>query len=152
MSRARRLWQGVSAAVSGVVFGVGLAAAQMTDPNKVLNFLDLGGTWDASLLLVLGAATGLFALAYQVIRRRPAPLLDDHFHLPAPQSVDASLVAGSVLFGIGWGLAGYCPAPVIASLGFGNPESAWFIAALVVGIALQRGLARHARLREPVNA
>ena len=88
-----------------MVFGVGLAVAQRTNPDKVLNFLDLAGTWDASLLLVLGAATGLFAAAYHLIDGAKAPLLDDKFHFPKPKVIDGKLLGGSVLFGIGWGIA-----------------------------------------------
>jgi uncharacterized membrane protein YedE/YeeE len=138
MSLSRAHFRLIAAGVSGVVFGVGLAAAQMTNPRKVLNFLDLAGTWDASLLLVLGAATGLFAIAYHLIDRTKAPLLDDKFHSPELKVIDGELLGGSVLFGIGWGIAGYCPGPAIASMGFENPEAVWFVPALLVGIALQR--------------
>jgi uncharacterized membrane protein YedE/YeeE len=128
----------IAGGVSGVVFGMGLATAQMTNPNKVLNFLDLTGSWDASLLLVLGAATGLFAIAYHLIDSAKAPLLDSKFHFPEPKVIDGKLLGGSVLFGVGWGIAGYCPGPAIASLGFENPEALWFVPAMLAGIALQR--------------
>lgn len=140
MSLSRGHLRLLAGGLSGVVFGVGLAVAQMTNPNKVLNFLDLTGTWDASLLLVLGAATGLFAIANHLIDRAKSPLLDDKFHHPEPKVIDGKLLGGSVLFGIGWGIAGYCPGPAIASLGFENPEAVWFVPALLVGIALQRKL------------
>jgi uncharacterized membrane protein YedE/YeeE len=140
MSLSRVQLRLIAGGISGVVFGVGLAVAQMTNPDKVLNFLDLTGTWDASLLLVLGAATGLFAAAYHLIDSGKAPLLDDKFHFPEPKTIDLKLIVGSVLFGIGWGIAGYCPGPAIASLGFENPEALWFVPAMLVGIALQRKL------------
>lgn len=147
MSTRTRLLHGVLygtvALATGTLFGLGLAVAQMTDPRKVLNFLDVAGPWDPSLLLVLGGATGLSVLAFRVILARRAPLLDAQFHLPSPQArVDLSLVAGSALFGIGWGLAGYCPGPAIASLGFGNTEALWVVPAMVAGTCLQRWQAR----------
>lgn len=130
---------GTVALATGTLFGLGLAVAQMTDPRKVLNFLDLAGRWDPSLLLVLGGATGLSVVAFRFILARRAPLLDAQFHLPPPQArVDLPLVAGSALFGIGWGLVGYCPGPAIASLGLGNAEALWVVPAMVAGAWLQR--------------
>jgi len=155
MSTRTRLLHGVMygtvALASGTLFGLGLAVAQMTDPRKVLNFLDFAGTWDPSLLLVLGGATGLSVLAFRFILARRAPLLDAQFHLPPPQAqVDLPLIAGSALFGIGWGLAGYCPGPALASLGFGNAEALWVVPAMVAGSCLQRWQAtRKAALAEP---
>ncbi|HET7867111.1 MAG TPA: DUF6691 family protein [Burkholderiaceae bacterium] len=137
-SRRRAL----AALVAGAVFGTGLAVAQMIDPRKVLGFLDVAGDWDASLLFVLGGAVVLAAVAFRVVLRRPAPLWDDCFHLSARQGIDAPLLLGAALFGIGWGLAGYCPGPAIASLAFGNSEAWWFVPAMAAGAALQRWQAR----------
>lgn len=138
MKRTRLLY-GTVALATGTLFGLGLAVAQMTDPRKVLNFLDLSGRWDPSLLLVLGGATGLSLLTFRFILARRAPLLDAQFHLPPPQArVDLPLVAGAALFGIGWGLAGYCPGPAIASLAYGNTEALWVVPAMVAGAWLQR--------------
>jgi uncharacterized membrane protein YedE/YeeE len=139
--------QFVAAGLSGSVFGVGLAVAQMTDPRKVLGFLDVTGAWDASLLFVLGGAVVLSALAFHFVLRRPAPLWDMRFHLPAVSAIDRPLLLGSALFGIGWGLAGYCPGPAIASLGFGNAEALWLVPAMLAGAALHRW--RHARTSTP---
>ena len=127
-----------AAGLTGVVFGVGLAVAQLTDPRKVLGFLDVAGAWDASLLFVLGGAVAFATLAFRVVLKRPAPLLDARFHIPPPGAIDRPLLMGSTLFGVGWGLAGYCPGPAVASLGFGNPEALWFVPALLAGAALQR--------------
>jgi len=140
MSRAKPVLQGLASLLAGVVFGVGLAVSQMIDPNKVLGFLDLAGDWDASLLLVLGGAVCLSTVLFRVLLRRPAPVLDDHFHLPTSSVIDARLLTGSVLFGIGWGLAGYCPGPVLASVGFGNAEALWVLPAILLGAGLQRWL------------
>ena len=142
MSTTHGILRGLVALVCGAVFGLGLAVAQMTDPRKVLDFLDITGQWDASLLFVLGAATGLYTVAHVFIKKRASPLLDAQFHWPALTAVDGKLVVGSALFGIGWGLAGYCPGPALASLGFGNTEALWFLPAMLVGMGVQR-LAAH---------
>jgi uncharacterized membrane protein YedE/YeeE len=134
-----------AALLCGLVFGAGLAIAQMTDPRKVLNFLDLAGPWDASLLFVLGGAVVVAFAGYRIVLRRAKPLLDDRFHLPQSTSVDAALIGGAVLFGLGWGLAGYCPGPAIASLGLHDPEAPWFVPALALGALAQRWRARQRR-------
>jgi hypothetical protein len=121
-----------------VVFGAGLAIAQMIDPRKVLGFLDVAGAWDASLLFVLGGAVVLAGVGFRIVFRRTAPLWDDSFHLPTAKAIDRPLLLGSALFGIGWGLAGYCPGPAIGSLAYGNGEALWFVPALAAGAALQR--------------
>jgi hypothetical protein len=131
-----------AALACGVLFGLGLAVAQMVDPRKVLAFLDVMGAWDASLLFVLGAAVMVAGIGFAALRRRPKLLLDTSFHPPSATALDASLIAGSAIFGIGWGLAGYCPGPAIASLGFGNAEALWFVPAMLAGIALRRLSAR----------
>jgi uncharacterized membrane protein YedE/YeeE len=136
MSRA--LLRNAAALGSGVVFGLGLSLAQMTNPDKVLNFLDISGHWDPSLLLVLGGAVTLSTLAFRLVFRRGAPLWDSLFHLPVAKAIDRPLVLGSALFGLGWGLSGYCPGPAIASLGFGNPEALWVVPSIIAGAALQR--------------
>ncbi len=138
----RGILRALAALLSGAVFGLGLVIAQMTDPRKVLDFLDVAGQWDASLLLVLGAATGLYAIAHILIKRRASPVLDVQFFWPSLTAIDARLVVGSALFGIGWGLAGYCSGPALASLAFGNAEVLWFLPAMLAGMGLQRLTAR----------
>jgi len=130
--------QGLAALAAGIVFGVGLAVAGMIDPRKVLAFLDVAGAWDASLLFVLGGAVVVAFAGFRWVQRRPAPLLDTRFHLPAASAIDAPLLVGAALFGVGWGLAGYCPGPAIASLGFGNAEALWFVPAMLAGAGVQR--------------
>lgn len=149
MSRATGVVRGLASLVAGGVFGAGLALSQMIDPRKVLNFLDVAGHWDASLLYVLGGAVTLSAAFFRVVLRRPAPLLDHEFHLPKTPAIDARLLTGTALFGIGWGLAGYCPGPALASLGFGNPEALWLLPAMLAGASLQRVL-DHRSERKPV--
>ena len=131
-----------AALLAGAVFGAGLTVAQMTDPRKVLAFLDLAGAWDASLLFVLGGAVLVTFAGYRGVLRRGAPLLGDRFHLPTATSIDPALIGGALLFGLGWGVGGYCPGPAIASLGLGNPEALWFIPSMAVGALAQRWQAR----------
>lgn len=141
----------LAAGASGFIFGIGLALAQMINPRKVLAFLDISGAWDASLAFVMGGAVLTAGVGYYFILQRPRPLLDLRFHLPVATAVDAPLLFGAALFGLGWGAAGYCPGPVIASLGYGNAEALWFVPALVVGAGLQRWQASRAvtRSRSP---
>lgn len=128
----------LAALSSGLLFGLGLAIAGMTDPRKVLAFLDLAGDWDPSLLLVLGAAVAVAFVGFRLAQRRPAPLLDVGFQPPPRGRIDAPLLLGALLFGIGWGIAGYCPGPAIAALANGNRELLAFLPALLLGQWLQR--------------
>jgi uncharacterized membrane protein YedE/YeeE len=132
----------------GALFGAGLAVAGMIDPRKVLGFLDVAGAWDASLLFVLGGAVAVAAIGYRVVLRRPAPRLDARFHLGAAAGIDRRLLIGAAVFGIGWGLGGYCPGPAVASLGYANAEALWFVPAMLIGMGLQRWQAR-ARSSQP---
>ena len=128
--------------VSGVLFGAGLAMSGMTDPNKILNFLDVTGRWDPSLLLVMAGAVPLSALAFHLGRRRERPLFDARFLLPTNTRLDGPLVLGSALFGLGWGLGGYCPGPAIASLSRPSEGLLGFLIAMGLGLLLRRPLAR----------
>lgn len=142
MSISRSALRGLVSLLSGAVFGVGLTVADMTNPNKVLNFLDVTGNWDASLLLVLGGAVVLSALIFRWVLRLPAPVLDVRFHLPRQTTIDTRLITGSAIFGIGWGIAGYCPGPAVAAIGLGNPEVLWLLPAVLAGAAAQRAIDR----------
>ncbi len=122
--------------VCGLIFGLGLVIAQMTNPEKVLNFLDFAGTWDASLGFVMAGAVITTAIGYRLAWRAKAPLLDDSFHLPQKTRVDTRLVGGAALFGIGWGLVGFCPGPALTALSFGGWEAALFVVAMVAGMLL----------------
>ena len=125
-----------AALASGVVFGAGLALADMTNPAKVQNFLDVLGSWDPSLAFVMGTALVTSALGYRVARRRGAPLLAPAFTLPDRRDLDAKLVAGAGLFGVGWGLGGFCPGPALAGLLQGVPQVYPFVFAMLVGMWL----------------
>lgn len=128
--------------VSGLLFGAGLAIAGMTNPNKVLNFLDVTRGWDPSLALVMGAAIPISALAFWVGRRRGRPLFDVSFILPSKTRIEPALLIGSALFGIGWGLGGYCPGPAVASLSHPNVALLGFLLAMGVGLVLPAEIAR----------
>ena len=133
----------LTAFAAGLLFGLGLAVAQMTHASKVLDFLDLAGNWDPSLLFVLGGAVAVTVVTFRFILRRPAPLLDERFRLPAARDIDKRLIAGALLFGVGWGISGYCPGPGIALLAAPGWETWVFIPGLILGALahrLQRGL------------
>jgi uncharacterized membrane protein YedE/YeeE len=121
---------------SGALFGTGLTISQMVNPRKVTDFLDFFGDWDPSLAFVMGGALAVAALGFRVILRQPRPLLASEFHLPSGKRIDARLLGGSALFGVGWGLAGFCPGPAVASLAYGLWQSLVFVAAMVIGMLL----------------
>lgn len=128
----------VFALFTGVVFGTGIALSGMMDPAKVLNFFDLAGSWDPSLAFVMGGALLVAAIGYRLVWRRGAPLFGGRFQVPAGTDIDMKLVGGSALFGIGWGIAGFCPGAAIPALGTGRWEVALFLAAVIVGFWLRR--------------
>jgi len=128
----------VLAGVAGVVFGVGLIVSGMTQPAKVVGFLDLGGAWDPSLAFVMAGAATVYALLFRAIRtRRSEPWLDVTFHLPQRRDLDAPLIIGAALFGVGWGLGGLCPGPGLVAAASGSTAGIAFVAALLAGMLLQ---------------
>lgn len=133
--------QALAALVAGGVFGAGLAMAGMTDPLKVLGFLDVAGQWDPSLLFVLGGAVITAFVGFRIVSVRGRPLLAERLSVPDRSRIDGALVVGSALFGIGWGIGGYCPGPAIAGIGLGNAELAWFLPAMLAGGWLRQRLA-----------
>ena len=139
----------LGALLAGILFGLGLAVSQMINPAKVLGFLDFAGRWDPSLALVMVGALGVTALGYRRALKRPAPLLAEGFELPIAREIDRPLLSGAVLFGIGWGLVGFCPGPAIASLAYGVKESIIFAAAMLAGMALFRASNRTTPLPAP---
>ncbi|AFY00980.1 DUF6691 family protein [Bdellovibrio bacteriovorus] len=128
--------QAVMAFVAGVIFAVGLALSGMTQPQKVIGFLQLGEGWDPSLMFVMLAAIPVHMLSYRWIRGRRSPLLDTRWHIPETKDVTKSLIAGSLLFGIGWGLGGFCPGPALTSLGAGHFTAVVFVVAMLAGMGL----------------
>lgn len=123
----------IAALFLGVVFGVGLTVSQMVNPAKVIGFLDVTGAWDPSLAFVMGGALLVTTPAFALARRWRAPVFSTTFALPTRSDIDGRLVGGSVLFGLGWGLAGFCPGPALASLGLGLPATYPFVAAMIAG-------------------
>ena len=128
--RAKQVWVALAA---GTLFGVGLALSGMTLPRKVIGFLDVAGDWDPSLAFVMLGAVSVYAVAYRVMARRSRPLFASELALPTERRVEPRLVLGAGIFGIGWGLAGYCPGPGITSLGSGASQAFLFVAAMLVG-------------------
>lgn len=130
--------QGLIEFVVGLLFGLGLILSGMADPGKVQGFLDLAGAWDPSLALVMGGAVVIGLVAFAVARRRTTTFLGGALQLPTRRDIDRPLVLGSLVFGIGWGLAGYCPGPALVSLGTGEPKALVFVLAMLVGMLLHR--------------
>ncbi|MWJ27654.1 YeeE/YedE family protein [Halomonas sp. ZH2S] len=119
--------------IAGLLFGLGLAISGMTDPARVLGFLDIAGNWDPTLMFVLGGAVITTFIGYRLVFKRLEPLWGDAFQLPTRQDLDAKLLGGAALFGIGWGLSGYCPGPAIASIGGLTPPLFAMLIAMVLG-------------------
>ena len=127
----------VAAPLAGVVFAVGLGLSGMTQPAKVFGFLDLAGAWDPSLMMVMVGGIGVNAAAYwMVVRRREAPVLEARFLLPTRTDIDVRLVAGAAIFGVGWGLGGFCPGPGIVSLAGGGVPALVFVGAMLAGMGM----------------
>lgn len=146
-----RVGPGSAWLLSGVIFGAGLSLSGMINPRKVLAFLDVTGAWDPTLLLVMIAAVVTPMVLFRVVLRRDNPLFDTRFHIPTRRDIDGPLLIGSALFGIGWGIAGYCPGPAIAAFSVDLREPAIFGLAMAAGMylrgfvqRLQRGRAKPA--------
>ena len=120
--------------LSGLIFGIGISISGMANPAKVLNFFDVAGTWDPSLAFVMGGALVVTFIGYRFVLTRPAPLMSASFQLPTRRDLDLSLIGGSALFGIGWGIAGFCPGGALPALGTGQADVYIFVAALILGI------------------
>ena len=127
-----------SAFIAGLVFAIGLGIGGMTNPAKVLGFLDVAGAWDPSLAFVMLGAIGVGAVAFRRILARPRPVLESAWSLPATRGIDRNLLLGAALFGVGWGLAGFCPGPALVSLAFLKPEVYLFVAAMAGGFLAHR--------------
>lgn len=137
----------ISEFLIGLLFGLGLMISGMTDPGKVLGFLDLAGLWDPSLAFVMGGAVAVGVFGFAFARKRTQSFLGDAMHMPSARHIDRRLVIGSSMFGIGWGLAGFCPGPALVSAAAGHPKALGFVAAMLVGMWLFEMLERVARSR-----
>ena len=125
----------ITGLVAGIIFGIGLSISGMVNPAKVMGFLDFFGQWDPSLAFVMGGAVGVYAIGYRLVTTKSSkPIYGETFQIPTRTDLDARLIAGAVLFGAGWGLAGYCPGPAITGLAFGFSQTFIFFAAMAVGV------------------
>lgn len=125
----------LSSLVIGAIFGLGIAISGMANPAKVLNFFDLFGTWDPSLIFVMGSALMTTAIGYRIIfARQQKPAMEPTFVVPKNRNIDSRLIAGSAIFGVGWGIAGFCPGGAVPALGLGYTETLIFVAAMIIGI------------------
>lgn len=129
----------VSAFLIGGVFGLGIAVSGMINPAKVLNFFDIAGSWDPSLIFVMGGGLAVAFAGYRLVfGQRQAPVFETSFALPTKRTIDAELVGGAAVFGIGWGIAGFCPGGAIPALGLGHSQTPIFVAAVIAGIVVAR--------------
>jgi len=123
----------ISTFIAGILFGVGLTVSEMVDPARVSGFLDIAGAWDPTLLLVMGGALAVTVPAFPLIQKRERPLFIDKFSLPTKNDLDWKLISGAALFGIGWGISGFCPGPALSALVTGMPEVIYFVLAMAGG-------------------
>jgi uncharacterized membrane protein YedE/YeeE len=128
--------------LAGLIFGIGLIISGMADPAKVLSFLDVAGLWNPSLIVVMAGAIGVGFFAFLWAKSRKTTLLGGEMKLPSATKIDRRLIIGAVMFGIGWGIAGFCPGPALVGLGMGLPKALIFVAALLAGMALYELLDR----------
>lgn len=135
----------ISAFLVGLIFGLGLLVSGMANPEKVLGFLDLAGAWDPSLALVMGGAVGVGMIAFAVAHKRDTALLGEPIRLPTRRDIDSRLVLGSLGFGIGWGLAGFCPGPALIALGALELKALVFVAAMIAGMGIYELIERRGR-------
>ena len=133
---------------SGLLFGAGVTISGMVNPMKVLNFLDILGPWDATLIFVMCAGLVVTLLGYQIILKRNSPLFATSFRLPTSQDIDTKLLGGAALFGLGWGISGFCPGPAVASVVFGRTESITFVIAMAAGMIVTKQIQNRMRTSE----
>ena len=135
----------LSTFVAGLVFGIGLIVSGMSNPAKVIGFLDVAGNWDPSLAFVMGGAIGVGMVAFAFAKRRVKSFFGGAMHLPQTQDIDKRLVLGGLVFGVGWGLAGFCPGPALVALGAGYAKAAWFVLAMIGGMLVHAALEHRIR-------
>ncbi len=130
--------QAVVALIAGIIFGIGILISGMASPAKVLNFFDFTGAWDPSLMFVMGGALLTTLLGYRLIFKRGRPLLSNHFHLPDRSDLDLRLIVGAAIFGIGWGITGFCPGGALPAVGTGRGDVLLFVAGIIGGLVATR--------------
>lgn len=139
----------LTAFLIGLIFGLGIAVSGMINPAKVLNFFDLAGTWDPSLAFVMAGALVVAIPGYRLVLARPAPAFENGFQLPDTRVIDRRLILGSATFGIGWGIAGFCPGGALPAIGTGDPTVFLFLAALIAGLLIARAMQARTMTRKP---
>jgi len=149
-------WDAVSSFIVGLIFGIGLIFAGMTDPSKVIGFLDISGLWDPSLAFVMAGAILVGLVGFRFANHRTMNFLGGAIRLPTKTDIDKRLVVGSLLFGAGWGMAGFCPGPALVSLATGSSKAIIFVLSMIAGMALFESMERVLRARdaaiEPIDA
>lgn len=138
----------ITALLAGILFGLGLGLSQMVDRDRVLGFLDVTGQWDPTLLFVLGGAVGVTVISFRFVLRLTHPLFSPSFYLPTAQQIDWPLISGAVLFGVGWGIAGYCPGPGIVALVLGIWNPLLFLGAFIIGSLLGKAVLSRLQAKE----
>ena len=131
-----------SALTSGLIFGLGMAISGMTNTDRVQSFLDVTGAWDPTLAFVMGSGLLVTFIGYKLILKNPAPLFAESFSLPTKKDIDKPLIIGAIMFGVGWGLVGYCPGPAIAGLSYGYGATLLFVPTMIAGLLLARPLGK----------
>jgi len=135
----------ISALFAGLLFGIGLAASGMTNPDKVIGFLDIFGQWDPDLLFVMGSAVMTTVISFHFILKRSSPVFTSLFDFSSNVNIDKPLITGAVLFGIGWGMFGYCPGPAVAALAYMQPLTIIFVISLLVGLSIGNRLSENSK-------
>ena len=141
----------VPAFLIGLLFGLGIVVSGMANPAKVLNFFDFAGIWDPSLAFVMGGALAVTFIGYRFVLAHNRPLADERFHVPTSRTIDARLVGGAAVFGVGWGMAGFCPGGALPVIGTGRTEVLLFVAAMIAGIFTAQALMRLAQGKPGVS-
>lgn len=139
---------GLAALVVGFVFALGLGISGMTQPEKVVGFLDIFGSWDPSLIFVMMGAIAVHFVTYKLIRKKTSPLLSTQWHVPTKKEITPALITGSILFGIGWGLAGFCPGPAVTSLASFEPQPILFVVSMLIGMFVFRAVDKKMQIKK----
>ncbi|MGI9483772.1 MAG: DUF6691 family protein [Hyphomicrobiales bacterium] len=142
----------IASLVSGLIFGLGLIVSGMVNPAKVLGFLDFAGDWDPSLAFVMGGAVLVAFVGFRLLREKPRPVFSERFQWPTATDIDGRLLSGAAIFGVGWGLGGFCPGPAITGIGLMRPGTIVFVIAMLIGMIAARMLARPGKSSSPQQA
>lgn len=142
----------ISSYIIGLIFGIGISISGMGNPAKVVNFFDVAGTWDPSLAFVMAGAVVVTFIGYKLVLARPKPVQEDRFYVPTNNKIDARLIGGSLVFGVGWGISGFCPGGALPVIGTFRIEVLVFVAALLAGVVIARILMRRTELQTAARA